>query len=257
MRKPRIAIPEIDQNVGNYVSAVHAAGMEAVVISVRTEQIRNAYQQEYLEYADFRPDSFDGLLIPGGWDINPGRYGQAVQGSTGIRDDVDELQLSVLGEFLARQKPVLGICRGLQLINVGFGGTLIQHLPTSGRHVHPEWKEDRLHGSRTREGSWLEALYGTAYTVNSSHHQAVDRPGEGLVIDSWCGEDQVVEALHHKDLPVYGVQWHPERLCLAFSGKDAVDGLKVFEYFCRVCGGDPDAARRHPSQDLMSDRMGL
>ena len=118
MRRPRIAIPEIDQNVKNYTSAVFAAGMEPIVISVQTEQMQQKYQQEYLDYSEFRVEAYDGLLIPGGGDINPARYGQKNHGSIMVMDALDELQFAMLDDFVKNGKPVLGICRGHQVINV-------------------------------------------------------------------------------------------------------------------------------------------
>ena len=121
MRRPRIAVPEIDQNVKNYTRALRAAGMEPVVISRQTEQMQQAYQQEYLDYSEFKAENYDGLLLPGGGDINPNRYGQENQGSIMIMDALDELQFAMLDDFVKLGKPVLGICRGHQVINVYFG----------------------------------------------------------------------------------------------------------------------------------------
>lgn len=257
MKKPKIAIPEIDQNVGNYVNAALAAGMEPTVVSVQTHQVDSRYLQEYLDYGEFRAGAYDGLLLPGGWDLNPSRYGQPNRGSMMICNEVDALQFSILEEFITRRKPVLGICRGHQLINVRFGGTLIQDIPTYARHFHAENEPDRVHLCEAGEGCWLAEMYGTRYFGNSSHHQAVDRLGEGLRIDSRCIDDGVVEALHHETLPLYGVQWHPERTCLAFSRDDTVNGLKVFDFFCRACGGDPEGYRRSRAEEVMTDMMGL
>jgi putative glutamine amidotransferase len=157
-----------------------------------------------------------------------------------LRVEADRQIIAVLDDFIRRGKPVLGICRGLQLINVYFGGTLIQHLPTSFRHFRPlDTPVDKRHGCRTRPGSWLEKIYGREFIHNSSHHQAVDRLAPGLVVDSVCPEDGVVEALHHETLPVYGVQWHPERMCLRFASQDMVNGLHVLRFFSGLCGGDP------------------
>lgn len=232
MNRPRIAIPEIDQDMINYTKAVQAAGMEPVVISVSSEQIQ--VPQEYLDYSEFRVENFDGLLLPGGWDIDPARYGRENKGSVHIMKDLDDLQLSIMDEFVKAGKPVLGICRGHQLINVYFGGTLIQHLETSFRHARGDDAQDKIHGCVAEEGSWLEQLYGTEFVHNSAHHQAVELPGKGLVIDSRCAEDGTVEAMHHETLPVYSVQWHPERLSLDWAREDAVNGIKIFEYFCRL-----------------------
>ena len=259
MSKPRIAIPEIDQDVRNYTRAVTASGMEPIVISKEHQQVRCGYQQEYLDYSQFRADAYDGLLIPGGWDIDPRRYGQSDHGECIlIMEEMDDLQLAILDDFIRRGKPVLGICRGLQLINVYFGGTLIQHLPTSFRHFRPlDTPVDKRHGCHAQPGSWLEKLYGREFIHNSSHHQAVDRLAPELVIDSVCLEDGVVEALHHETLPVYGVQWHPERMCLRFASQDMVNGLHVLRFFSGLCGGDPRPHDELEKSGIMEEGMGV
>lgn len=257
MRRPRIAIPEIDQNVDNYTRAVFAAGMEPVVISVQLEQVQKKYQQEYLDYSEFQVEAYDGLLIPGGGDINPSRYGRKNQGSIMIMDALDDLQFTMLDVFVKSGKPVLGICRGCQVINVYFGGTMIQHLPTAFRHAHELDEPDKVHGCIAREGSWLAKLYGTQFFHNSAHHQAVEQLGTGLVIDSYCLEDGAVESLHHSALPIYGVQWHPERMCLILERDDTVNGLPVLQMFSKICGGNPEAVTDSEKRGTMSDMMGL
>ena len=234
MRRPKVAIPEIGQDLTNYLAAAAAAGMEPVVVSVRSPE---AEQTGFVEIQRFREADCDGLLLPGGGDVNPARYGQINQGSFLISDALDELQLELLERFVRCEKPVFGICRGAQLINVFFGGTLIQHLPTAFRHARNAEEPDKVHGAEAEKGSWIAELYGTAFAHNSAHHQAVDRLGEGLAVSSRCAEDGVVEALRHRSLPVYGVQWHPERMCLAHRRDDTVDGLSVFRFFCDVCAG--------------------
>lgn len=257
MKRPRIAIPEIDQDVKNYTRAVFAAGMEPVVISVQAEQLQQKLQQEYLDYSLFRAENYDGLLIPGGGDINPIRYGQENQGSIMIMDALDELQFVVLDDFVKQRKPVLGICRGHQVINVYFGGTMIQHLPTAFRHSRRLDEPDKVHRCIAEEEGWLAKLYGTEFPHNSAHHQAVDCLGEGLIIDSHCLEDGTVEAMHHSVLPIYSVQWHPERMCLAWERDDTVNGLLVLQFFCRMCGGNPEAFAALAKSEIMGDRMGL
>lgn len=257
MKRPRIALPEINQDVKNYIRALYAAGMEPIVISIQTEQIQQRYQQEYLDYSEFQVDAYDGLLIPGGWDIDPIRYGQKNMGSREIREDLDMLQFSMLDDFVKKGKPVLGICRGHQVINVYFGGTLIQDLPTAARHFFETHTIDRVHDCVAKKESWLAKLYGMAFTHNSAHHQAIDRPGNGIVIDSYCPEDGTVESAHHAALPIYSVQWHPERMCLALEREDTVNGLPVFQFFCRLCGGEPGTVSDHVNDGIMSDGMGL
>ena len=156
--------------------------------------------------SDGQGRKWDALLLPGGGDLEPWRYGQENTASRGLEPERDEAELRLLQEFTALGKPVLGVCRGLQTINVFFGGTLAQDVPG-----HGAWEGgDRLHGVRTAP-SPLRPLWGERMTVNSAHHQAADRLGSGLRAVQWTG-DGVVEALCHERLPVWAVQWHPERL---------------------------------------------
>jgi len=150
---------------------------------------------------------WDALILPGGGDLEPWRYGQENAASRGLEPERDEEELRLLADFTAAGKPVLGICRGLQTINVFFGGTLAQDIPG---HSALEDGRDRLHGVRS-VSSFLPPLCGERAMVNSAHHQAVDRLGSGLRAVQWA-EDGVVEALCHRALPVWAVQWHPERL---------------------------------------------
>ena len=131
-------------------------------------------------------------------------------------------------------KPVLGICRGLQVINIYFGGDLIQDLGEKNECHRRTGDQDKVHRSITKPGTWLEELYGTEYPTNSAHHQAVGTVGTGLETVS-LSEDSVVEALVHTSLPVYSVQWHPERMCFANRRDDTVDGSRVIRFFLDVC----------------------
>lgn len=150
---------------------------------------------------------WDALLLPGGGDLEPRRYGQENTASRNLEPERDRAELALLQEFTAAGKPVLGVCRGLQTINVFFGGTLAQDIPG---HAALEGGEDRVHGARTAPSPLLP-LCGESLAVNSAHHQAADRLGSGLRAVQWA-EDGVVEALCHVRLPVWAVQWHPERL---------------------------------------------
>lgn len=180
---------EADRYV-NYRRAVTDAG-ERVVFS------------ETLEAAE----TCSGLLLPGGGDLEPWRYGQSNTASRSLEPKRDAAELLLLERFTAAGKPVLGICRGLQTVNVFFGGTLVQDLPG-----HSALEDgDRFHPVRTTAPSFLSPICGEEEEVNSAHHQAVDRLGSGLKAVQWTS-DGVVEALEHRKLPVWGVQWHPERL---------------------------------------------
>ncbi len=234
--KIRIAIPEIGQNMRNYVGAVRGIGAEPVVISVSELQVNDSTHQEYLDVRDFKPENYDGLLLPGGVDIEPKRYGEENTGCLGTFPALDELQFDVLDRCVKAGLPVMGICRGYQVINVYFGGSMIQDLPTAARHARYSIEEpDKVHVSHANHGSWLSRIYGTTFSHNSAHHQGIGNLGKGLVIDSRCVEDGVIEAIHHESLPIIGLQWHPERMCFENARKDTVDGSVVFHYFLGMC----------------------
>ena len=193
-------------------------------------------------WENFDAAAFDGLLIPGGGDVNPALYHRGNLGSETPDPELDAGQFAAIDAFLAAGKPVMGICRGHQLLNVYFGGTLIQDIPT--RYVPPEGVEKRYHSqvndrdgahmTRALPGSFVAGLYGEAFPVNTAHHQAVETLGEGLTAVQWA-EDGIVEASCHRSLPVVTVQWHPERMCLRHAREDTVDGLPVLRYFVEMC----------------------
>lgn len=148
----------------------------------------------------------DGLLLPGGGDVEPWRYGQENAACRNLEPERDQREWELLEWFTARERPILGICRGMQMINVFFGGTLVQDLAG-----HDSLRGgDRLHVVKTAP-SILQEVCGERSVVNSAHHQAVDRLGEGLQAVQWA-MDGVVEGIVHRELPVAAVQWHPERL---------------------------------------------
>ena len=182
----------------------------------------------------FNPSDFDGLLLPGGWDVNPSRYGKERIPEETIDDDLDAIQFETLEGFLAASRPVFGICRGHQLLNIAFGGTLVQHLPGAEGHMSLPSGADNVHRVRIEEDSFLYGIYGAGCAVNSSHHQGVESPGKGLRPVMWSG-DGVVEAMEHDSLPVWSVQWHPERMCFRHSRNDTADGSLVIRFFLEQC----------------------
>lgn len=175
---------------------------------------------------------YDGLLLPGGGDIDPKLFGQLNCGSRSLDPVLDRLQLAILRAFLMEQKPVLGICKGMQLINIFFGGDIIQHLPSCHRHQYADG--DQVHETAAAKGSLLHRLYGERFSVNSAHHQGVDTPGQGIQYIQLCPEDGVVEGLIHTYLPVMGVQWHPERMCFLNQRKDTPNGALLLEAFLQL-----------------------
>ena len=177
--------------------------------------------------------TYDGLVLCGGTDIDPARYGEPPDGSLGIDSKRDEVEFALLEAYLRAGKPVLGICRGHQLINVFFGGSLYQHLPEADCHTGHKGI-DNVHQVTALPDSIVGRLHGEKLSVNSSHHQAVKKLGTGLRATAlWQG--QYVEAMEHTSLPVFCVQWHPERMCFDKSRNDTVGGAKILEYFLSVC----------------------
>jgi len=166
-------------------------------------------------------DRLDGILISGGADVWPERYG-AVPADTveTAEPERDEFELALLDAATARALPVLGICRGLQVINVHAGGTLHQHVPEHARYdVAPTGP---IHDIAIVEGSSLAELYGATHEVNSLHHQTVDEVGRDLIVTA-THEDGTVEGFEHNSLPILAVQWHPEML-------DTRDSDPVFKW---------------------------
>jgi putative glutamine amidotransferase len=168
----------------------------------------------------------DGLLLSGGSDVDPRRYG-ATPGlhATEIDPLRDEFELAVLDAAWMRGIPVLGICRGVQLINVSRGGTLVEHLPAGSGESHSFLGYPRSHRVHTvdfLEGSVPHSLYGARVPVNSLHHQAIAEVGTGLAVTGRA-PDGVVESIEALDEPIVGVQWHPEML----GGTDPLFGWLV------------------------------
>jgi putative glutamine amidotransferase len=161
--------------------------------------------------------ALDGLVLQGGADVSPSSYGEQPLRGEWAGDRVrDVYEIELLHEFVEAKKPVLGICRGAQLINVAFGGTLYQdvatQLPDSGRHVTDEY-ERHLHEIRFAPGSGLARLYGglDRPRVTSIHHQSIKSLGRGLKAEAWSEPDGVVEAVRGSgEGYVFAVQWHPE-----------------------------------------------
>jgi putative glutamine amidotransferase len=184
-------------SVGPYMAALEAVGVAAV------------HNPESL-------DSLDGLLLTGGSDINPARYGATNAGSDEVDDVRDEREHRLLREALAADLPVFAICRGLQMFNVVSGGTLIQHVSSTNVHrQRPKNAEAGKHPVAHEIGvspaSRLATIIGPGrHGVNSRHHQAVDRLGGGLVVSA-TADDGVIEAVEHPEARfAIAVQWHPE-----------------------------------------------
>ena len=163
-------------------------------------------------------DGCDAVILPGGGDITPAFFGELNKGSGDIDTELDILQIQTVDFCIRHHLPLLGICKGMQVINVALGGTLIQDLPSAELHKHIG--RDQHHITTVATGSFLYELYGKEMIVNSAHHQGVGKLGRQLIPIQWCPKDHCVEAIVHETLPIIGVQWHPERLGNAYLPPD-------------------------------------
>jgi putative glutamine amidotransferase len=190
----------------NYVEAVNRAGAMALLL---------APDPALVDDPDEILDRIDGLMLAGGADIDPAAYGADAHPATvGSVPERDAFELALVRRALERDLPVLGICRGMQVLNVACGGTLEQHLPErlgheDHRHTPGTFSD---HEVRLEEDSLAAHAVGTPVTaVRSHHHQGVGELGEGVVATGWSTPDDVVEAIELPGKPyALGVLWHPE-----------------------------------------------
>jgi len=192
----------------SYVDAVQRAGGLAVMLPP---------DERAIDQPDTVLDLVDGLILAGGADIDPGAYGAAPHAETvGTVPERDTFEIALARRAIERDVPMLGICRGMQLMNVARGGTLLQHLPEShGHHEHrrnPGSFDGADHDVRLQQGSLAARAAGeTTHGTKSHHHQGVERLGEGFEVTGWSTMDELPEAIESpRSRFALGVQWHPE-----------------------------------------------
>lgn len=210
----------IDVGDGGRIDPAFEAELQRLTASVLTAASAVGFASERVAAAQTSParlmqrvDAADAVIVMGGEDVDPrfyeGRSDDPHLGQT--FPDADRAQIAAVRRAVATRVPLVGICRGMQLVNVALGGDLVQHLHVGG-HVSAAGEPDTMveHRVEVDANSALAGVLGaTVLDVRSSHHQAVDRPGEGLRIVARAG-DGTAEALEHEEAPVWCVQWHPE-----------------------------------------------
>lgn len=202
----------------SYMQALTEAGAVPVLLSLDMdeEQLKSCL------------DRLDGLLLAGGNDVSPSQFGEApLPGLGEVNPLRDQTELRLIAAAMERELPVLGICRGIQMMNVALGGSLWQDLPSQQPKAcgHRQNCLGRYPSHRVQivPGTLLNRLTGLEeLEVNSFHHQAVREPGGELSVCAYC-TDGVVEAIEHPSLPFFlGVQWHPERTCQTDAASPAL-----------------------------------
>jgi len=206
----------------SYVQSVIAAGGTPLVLPA-TRDVSVIHQ--YLNIVD-------GVLFAGGDDVNPLHYGENTLRQCGdICPPRDEYEMALCREAVGRRIPVLGICRGIQLINVALGGTLYQDLPSqksdSIAHSQKQKSQYASHAVSISDGSRLHRIFSSgSLMVNTFHHQAVKQPADRLTVTAKA-PDGVIEAVEMSDHPFFlAVQWHPERM---------QEHMNLFRAFVEAC----------------------
>jgi putative glutamine amidotransferase len=209
---PGMTLQYIEQNVAHWLMQREALAF--MVPSPEGSTRRSASRVTVADYAN----ELDALVLMGGSDMSPTSYDEAALSPAWQGDRIrDDYEIALMRAFVAEGKPVLGLCRGAQVINVAMGGTLYQDIPSQVagalRHRLQSIYEKNCHATSIVPGSGLAHLYPGLSLVktNSVHHQAVKDVGRGLKVEAWSEPDRIVEALRW-DGPsyVFGVQWHPE-----------------------------------------------
>ena len=188
--------------------------------------------------SDFKLENIDGLLLTGGGDIHPDNFDQEWHPSLKyVNETRDELELPLCQEAIGADIPVFGICRGIQIMNVAMGGSLYQDIPSQFydplTHPAKRYGDDSQHDIEIVRNSWLSKLIKkSGDEVNSAHHQAVDKIGEGFVVTA-KSSDGVVEAMENPSKQfVLGVQYHPERMLETSEFRE--HRRKLFEAFIKA-----------------------
>jgi putative glutamine amidotransferase len=232
---PTKSIQYLEQSVANWIMSGEVLAFMVPEMSLASPHFPKALKIKHYVNA------LDGLLLQGGADMSPKSYGETPMNPAWSGDELrDQYEIELFHEFVTQGKPVFGICRGHQVINVALGGSLYQDIatqcPGGGTHRDEASYDKCYHEMRIMPGSWLSRIYpGLNVTrINTIHHQAVRQLGEGLVVEAMSEPDGIVEALRWEGHSfVVGVQWHPE--FMDPQDKTLIDGRPLLRAFLQAC----------------------
>lgn len=243
---PHKTVQYLEQSVANWVMSG-----EVLAFMVPEMSLASPHLPANVTVADY-VNALDGLVLQGGDDIAPATYGETPLNPAWSGDRIrDRYEIALFEEFVHQGKPVFGICRGCQLVNVALGGTLFQdiatQLPKAQQHRNQERYDETFHDLKIVEGSWLGSLYpdiGVAH-VNTIHHQAVNKVGRDLVVEAMSEPDGIVEAVRWNGPSfVMGVQWHPE--FMDPTDRKLLDGRPLLTAFLSACRDRKATGRPRP-----------
>ena len=234
---PTKSVQYLEQSVANWLMSGEVLAFMIPEMSLVTPHFPKALKAKHYV------DALDGLLLQGGADMSPKSYGETPMNPLWAGDEVrDAYEIELFHEFVTQGKPVFGICRGHQLINVALGGKLYQDIATQLPETAASHRDDmkyemHFHEMRILPNTWLSRLYPKLESarVNTIHHQAIKELGEGLVPEAVSEPDGIVEAIRWEGHSfVVGVQWHPEFM----DPKDAslIDGAPLLRAFLSEIG---------------------
>jgi putative glutamine amidotransferase len=232
---PTKSVQYLEQSVANWIMSG-----EVLAFMIPEMSLASPYMPRALKVKHY-VDALDGLLLQGGADMSPKSYGETPINPMWAGDELrDQYEIELFHEFVTQGKPVFGICRGHQVINVALGGKLYQDIatqcPDKVSHRDELKYENHFHDMRILPNTWLSRLYPGVEMkrINTIHHQALKTLGEGLVPEALSEPDGIVEAIRWEGHSfVVGVQWHPEFM----NAKDAslIDSRPLLRAFLAAC----------------------